>query len=125
MKTGNRKMIVVGDRVLISQRGSEAVTEFGLILPQTVVEKEKVQAGHVISVGPGVPLPLPEIDDDEPWRPEPANKARHIPLQAEVGDYALFLKKHAVEIEFDAEKYLIVPQAAILILLRDDHEPEV
>jgi co-chaperonin GroES (HSP10) len=125
MKTGNRKIIVVGDRVLVRQRTDDAITEFGLILPQTVVEKEKVQAGIIISIGPGVPLPSPELDDEEPWRPEPANKARHIPLQAEIGDFALFLKKHAVEIEFDSEKYLIVPQAAILVLFREDEAPEL
>ena len=121
MKTGNRTIIVVGDRVLIRQNLAEDVTEYGLILPQTVVEKEKIQAGHVVSVGPGLPIPSAELNEEEVWRSE-APKTKYLPLQAEPGDYALFLKKHAVEIEFDNQNYVIVPQAAILILLRDDHE---
>ena len=122
MNTGNRQIIVIGDRVLIKQAAGEDITKFGLILPQTVVEKERVQAGHVVSIGPGFPLPAPDADEDEPWRAATPSKSRYIPLQAEVGDYALFLKKHAVEVEFDNEKYVIVPQSAILILLRDDQE---
>ena len=39
-------------------------------------------------------------------------------LQAEEGDYALFLKDQAIEIEYETKKYLIVPQSAILMLIR-------
>ena len=39
-------------------------------------------------------------------------------MQAQVGDYALFFRKAAVEITFDGERYLVVPQAAILTLAR-------
>ena len=34
------------------------------------------------------------------------------------GDYAIFLKEAAVEIEFEEKKYLIVPHTAILALVR-------
>ncbi|MFC1600732.1 co-chaperone GroES [Candidatus Sumerlaeota bacterium] len=121
MRTGNRKIVVVGDRVLIKPNIGDGITELGLILPQSVTEKERIQAGHVVSAGPGHPISAAEPDIDEPWRAE-APKSRHIPLQAEPGDYALFLKKHAVEIEFDSQKYVIVPHAAILILLREETE---
>ena len=47
---------------------------------------------------------------------------RYIPVQAEVGDYALFLRKDAVEIRYQEETFLIVPQAAILLLIRGDEE---
>ena len=43
-----------------------------------------------------------------------------VPLQAEEGDLAIFLRKEAIEIEFDREKFLIVPQSAILLLIRED-----
>jgi hypothetical protein len=33
---------------------------------------------------------------------------------------AVFLKKDAYEIEYDHEKYFIVPQTAVLLLIRDD-----
>jgi hypothetical protein len=36
-------------------------------------------------------------------------------MQARVGDYALFFRKAAVEITFEETRYLVVPQAAILV----------
>jgi len=119
MKTKNRQLIVVGDKVLIKPDKPEERTEVGLYLPQSAVEKEKVQSGHVVSTGPGVALPEPVLGEDEPWR-QGERKARYLPMQAEPGDYALFLKKVAVEIKFDNEEYLVVPQAAILVLMRAD-----
>lgn len=117
MRKGNKELVVVGDRVLVKQEELEERTEVGLYLPQTVVEKEEVQGGRIVTTGPGIPLPeTPE--DDEPWRT--SNKEpRYIPLQAEPGDYALFLKKASMEIKFEGEKYLIVPHASILVLVRD------
>ena len=41
-------------------------------------------------------------------------------MQAMEGDLAIFVKKQAYEIEFENEKYLIVPHAAILLLIRDE-----
>lgn len=116
----NKKhIIVVGDRVLIKPDDNKERTSFGLYLPQGVETKEKVQGGYVIKVGPGYPLPDPGSMSDEPWESSKM-EAKYLPLQAEEGDYALFLRKAAIEIEFEAEKYLIVPQAAILLLVKDD-----
>lgn len=117
----HRELIVVGDRVLVKADEPEERTELGLYLPQTVVEKEKVQSGRIVSVGPGLAVPEPVTSDDEPWQ-ESSERARYIPMQAEEGDYALFLKKAAVEIKYNGETYLVVPQAAILLLLRDYHQ---
>lgn len=113
-----KQLIVVGDRVLIKPDSEKDKTNSGLYLPQGVETKEKVQSGWVVKVGPGYPLPDPSASE-EPWdknRTEP----KYLPLQAEEGDYALFLRKTAVEIEFENEKFLLVPQAAILLLVRDD-----
>jgi co-chaperonin GroES (HSP10) len=41
-------------------------------------------------------------------------------MQARVGDHAIFFRKAAVEISFEEKKYLVVPQAAILVLIRDE-----
>jgi hypothetical protein len=41
-------------------------------------------------------------------------------MQAMIGDYALFFRKAAVEITFEGERFLVVPQAAILALVRDE-----
>jgi hypothetical protein len=46
-------------------------------------------------------------------------------MQADVGDYALFFRKAAVELTFEGKVYLVVPQAAILVLVRKEAvEPE-
>ena len=57
---------------------------------------------------------------DEPWRISGSKETRYVPMQARVGDYALFYRKAAVEITFDEERFLVVPQAAILTLARDE-----
>ena len=36
-----------------------------------------------------------------------------------MGDYALFFRKASVEITFESKAYLVVPQAAILVLVRE------
>ena len=45
---------------------------------------------------------------------------RYVPMQARIGDFALFFRKAAVEISFEDKQYLVVPQAAILVLVRSD-----
>ncbi len=112
-----QKFIVVGDRVLIRPQDEENKTSSGLYLPPGVSEKEKVQSGYIIKVGPGYPLAA-EVDE-EPWK-ESKDKVKYIPLQAKEGDLAIFLRKETYEIEFDKEQFLIVPQSAILLLIRND-----
>jgi chaperonin GroES len=114
-----KQIIIVGDRVLIKPDETKERTNFGLYLPQGVETKEKVQGGYIVKVGPGYPLPDPNSMSDEPWEPSKL-EPKYLPLQAEEGDYALFLRKAAIEIEFEKEKYLIVSQAAILLIMRDD-----
>lgn len=118
----HERLIVVGDRVLIAPDQGDDRTEVGLYLPRWAVEKESIQAGRVVAVGPGIPLPAPESMEDEPWK-EMAATARHVPVQARVGDYAIFLRKAAVEVKFEGETYLIVPQGAILLLDRNPPTP--
>jgi len=121
MKKEKRKLIVVGDRVLISPDQGEERTKVGLYLPQTVLDKDSVQSGYIVATGPGLPLPDPKDLDDEPWKASQKD-VRHVPMQAQIGDYAIFLRKASIEIKYENKPYLVVPQAAILILLRDDEE---
>ena len=118
MRIGNKELVVVGDRVLVKQEDLEERTKVGLYLPQTVVEKEEVQGGRIMATGPGLALPETPSDDDEPWR-NSQKEPRYLPLQVEEGDYALFLKKASMEISFEGEKYLIVPQGSILVVIRE------
>ena len=123
MKLGNRELVVIGDRVLIKQEEMEQRTDVGLYLPQTVVEKEEVQGGRVVETGPGIPIPEPR-DDEEPWRAS-EQAPRYLPMQAAIGDYALFMKKAAMEIKFEGDKYVIVPQGSILILIREEESGSI
>lgn len=113
------KLIVVGDRVLIKPKSETGKTRSGLLLPPGYKEKEEIQSGFVVKVGPGYPIPLPADDNDEPWKKKD-DTINYIPLQSQVGDLAIFLKKGAVEIQYHSEKYFIVPQHSILLLERDD-----
>lgn len=114
-----KNILVVGDRVLLQADESDDRTKSGLYLPPSVKEKEKVAMGRVVKVGPGYPIPNPNFTDDEPWS-KPKDPMRYIPLQAQEGDYALFLRDQAVEVEFEEKKYLIVPQSAVLVLVRNE-----
>ena len=112
-------MVVVGDRILLQVDDAQDKTKSGLYLPPSVREKEKVGMGKVIKVGPGYPIPNPNYTEDEPWS-TPKDPMRYIPVQAKEGDYAIFLREQGVEIEFEDKKYLIVPQSAVLALVRDE-----
>ncbi|HEX6225792.1 MAG TPA: co-chaperone GroES family protein [Chryseolinea sp.] len=113
-----KKLIVVGDRVLIKPTKQSDKTSSGLYLPPGVQEKEKIQSGYVIKVGPGYPLPLP-VDEDDVWKGK-EEQVKYLPLQAQEGDLAIFLQKGAIEVIYEDEKYFIVPQASILMLEREE-----
>lgn len=112
-----KEMVVVGDRVLLHVDDADDKTKSGLYLPPSVREKEKVAMGRVVKVGPGYPIPNPNYSEDEPWSP-PKDLMKYIPLQAKEGDYAIFLREQGIEIEFEDTKYLIVPQSAVMVLVR-------
>ena len=112
-----RKLIVIGDRVLIRPSAPNEKTESGLYLPPGIQEKEKVQQGYVIKTGPGYAIPMPV--DDEPWKTD-TDPVKYVPLQAREGDLAIFLLSGATEVMYAGEKYFIVPQSAILMLEREE-----
>jgi len=112
-----KSLIIVGDRVLVAPDEGTGKTSSGLYLPQTVKEKEKVVGGYVVKTGPGYPVHDPNISH-EPWVVPEKKDIKYIPLQANEGDYAIFLRESAIEIEFEEKKYLIVPHSAILALVR-------
>ncbi|MEM7513867.1 MAG: co-chaperone GroES, partial [Bacteroidota bacterium] len=86
-------------------------------LPPGVMEREKIQSGYIIKVGPGYPIPSPT--EDEPWK-DIQDSIKYIPLQAQEGDLAIYLQKGAVEVMYQNEKFVIVPQQSILMLERDE-----
>ncbi|MFO1051823.1 MAG: co-chaperone GroES family protein [Planctomycetota bacterium] len=122
MKIGSKHLLVVGDRILVEPEEGEVRTKVGLLLPPGVKEKEDVRGGRVVALGPGIQLPPPQ-DEAEPWK-EPARTARYMPMQVEVGDYALFFRKAAIEISFEERRYLVVPYSALLVLVRGADIPD-
>jgi len=113
-----QKFILIGDRVLIKPKSAAQRTQGGLYLPPGVEEKRKIQSGYVIRVGPGYPIPAP-VETDEPWK-DTRDNLKYFPLQAKQGDLAVYLQDSAFDVEFNAEKFYIVPHSAILMLVRDD-----
>ena len=111
---------VVGDRVLVRAGEDADRSAGGLYLPAGVASKERVQGGRVVRVGPGHAVPNPDYSTAEAWAGE-VSPVRYLPLQARVGDFALFLRKEAVEVEYEDAAYLIVPHGAVLALVRPRH----
>ena len=119
-----KKIIIVGDRLLVRPEDGEERTNAGLYLPQTAVASRQARGGWVVSVGPGTPVVnaaevMDEAVDAEGNLEAPA---RYLPMQAQEGDYVLFLHKASVEITFEKKNYLIVPNSAVLALVREDWE---
>jgi chaperonin GroES len=115
-----KRLIVVGDRVLVRAEEGEERSKVGLYLPPTAVDSQAVQGGQIVATGPGLPMPDLVDQPDEPWRRTGMRETRFVPMQARAGDYALFFRKAAVEITFEHERYLVVPQTAILALVREE-----
>jgi co-chaperonin GroES (HSP10) len=121
-----KKLIVVGDRLLVRPEEGEERTHAGLYLPQTAMATRQAKGGWVVSVGPGTPVinaaeMFEENFDDEGTMEIPA---RYVPMQAQEGDYVLFLQKAAVEITFEKKNFLIVPNSAVLVLVREGFDSE-
>lgn len=112
-----KKLIVIGDRLLIKPATPDERTASGLYLPPGVQEKEKVQQGYVIKTGPGYAIPMPV--EGESWKGE-EEQVKYVPLQAKEGDLAIFLMSGVTEVMYENEKYFIVPQGAVLMLEREE-----
>lgn len=114
-----KRLLVVGDRVLILPEEGEDRSNVGLYLPASAIDNQPVQGGRVVATGPGTPVSAPTEIGDEPWKIG-GSEAKYMPVQARIGDYAIFFRRAAVEITFEGTRYLVVPQAAILTLVRED-----
>ncbi len=113
-----KKLIVIGDRVLIRPAKNQEKTKSGLYLPPGVQEREQLQSGYIIKAGPGFPIPIP-AENDEPWK-ENDEPIKYVPLQARQGDLAIFLQKGAIEVIYQGEKFFIVSQSSIMLLEREE-----
>ena len=114
-----KNLIIVGDRVLIKPKSLNDKTKTGLYLPPGVQEKEVVQSGYIMKVGPGYPLPQIGDEIEEAWK-NTDEKVKYVPLQVKEGDLAIFLQKSSIEVVYKDEKYFIVPQNQILMIEREE-----
>jgi len=112
------KIVMVGDKVLVKPKNPNLQTISGLYLPPAAVEKENIQAGYVIKVGPGFPIPVIN-EEEESWK-EKHEPVRYVPLQAKIGDLAVYLGKSGFEVEFKGEKYIILSHSSIVMIVRED-----
>ncbi len=103
-----KKLIVIGDRVLVRPSKPDEQTASGLYLPPGVQEREKVQQGYIIKTGPGYAIPMPV--DDEPWKSED-EQVKYVPLQAKEGDLAIFLLSGATEVMYEMKNTSSYPKA--------------
>jgi len=112
------KIVMVGDKVLVKPKNPNLQTTSGLYLPPAAVEKESIQAGYVIKVGPGYPIPA--INDEvESWK-ENQEAVKYIPLQVKTGDLAVYMSKSGFDVEFKGEKYTILSHSSIVMIIRDE-----
>lgn len=114
-----KNIVVIGDRILIKPLEASNRTGGGLYLPPSVKDRDLVHTGVVMRVGPGYPIPANQ-DPDSVFRGEPADKVNYVPLQVHEGDEALYLHQNGYEIEVGNERYVIVSQNAILLVVRND-----
>lgn len=119
VQVGDRRLLVVGDRVLIRPEEGESVTSAGLILPASVADRDQVQTGRVIAVGPGHAVPPPGLELEEEGR---VSEPRWVGMQARAGDLAVYSRKAAVEIVVEEDRMVVVPHGGLLVLLRSELE---
>ena len=86
----------LGDRVVIQPLEGEEVTQSGLVLPDTAIEKP--QKGEVIAVGPG------RIGDD----------GKRIAMEVKVKDKIVYSKYAGTELKEADVDYLILRESDIL-----------
>ena len=112
-------IVIIGDRILIKPLEAANKTGSGLYLPPSVKERDAVHTGLVVKVGPGYPIPASK-DPDDLFKNESQDPINYVPLQVKEGDEALYLHAGGYEIEINDERYIVVGQNAILLVLRNE-----
>lgn len=96
-----RKIMPLGDRVLISVIAPETKTKSGIIIPDTA-SKERPEQGVVVAVGSG------RITDE----------GKTIPPKVKIGDTVIFSKYGPDELKMDGEEYYILSESNILAVVK-------
>ena len=114
-----KKLIIIGDRVLIRPTRPNERTQTGLYLPPGVQEKEKVQQGYVIKIGPGYAIPMPP--EEESWKGQ-EEQVKYVPLQAREGDLASYhFNPKLRELSHDGKTQTLSPKENELLKMLSEH----
>ena len=98
--TTKRKIIPLGDRVLVRVEEAVTKTKSGIIIPDTA-NKERPEQGVVVAVGAG------RVTDE----------GKTIAPKVKVGDSIIFSKYQLDEIKVDGEEYYILSESNILAII--------
>ncbi|MBI5400522.1 MAG: co-chaperone GroES [Candidatus Yonathbacteria bacterium] len=96
-----RKIILLGDRVLVSVLASDTKTKSGIIIPDTA-SKEHPEQGVAVAVGEG------RVTDE----------GKTITPKVKVGDTIIFSKYGPDELKLDGEEYYILSESNILAIIK-------
>ena len=97
--TTARRLVPLGDRVLVRPKQKDAMTKSGILIPETA--NEKPQEGEVIAVGPGRVL-----DDGTRRR-----------VEIDVGQTVLYSKYAGIECKVGEEDHLIFREPDVLAVV--------
>ena len=93
-----KKLIPIGDKIIIKPAKAEEKTKSGIVLPDSA--KEKPQSGKVVAVGSG------KLMD---------NGSRVAP-EVKVGDSVLFSKYGGTDLKIDGEDLILLSERDILAI---------
>ena len=93
-----KKLVPIGDRIVVKQEPEEEKTKSGIVLPDTA--KEKPQEGTVIAVGPGRVL----------------DNGQRAPMEIKVGNKVIYSKYGGTEVKIEGEDYIILNERDVLAI---------
>ena len=96
-----RKIIPLGDRVLVRVEEAVTKTKSGIIIPDTA-NKERPEQGVVVAVGAG----------------RTTDEGKTIAPKVKVGDAIIFSKYQLDEIKVEGEEYYILNESNILAIVK-------
>lgn len=96
-----RKIVPLGDRVLVRVEQEVTRTKSGIIIPETV-SKERPEEGVVVAVGAGRTTETGTV----------------IAPRVKAGDLVIFSKYGPDEIKIDGQEYFILNESNILAIVR-------
>jgi len=107
-----KNILVNGDKVLIKPLSDQSIG--ALFVPGDYGQNKNVSKGYIMKCGPG--YILPNVSNKEDWE----MGYSYVPLYIHEGDLAVYIKTDSVEVEYENEKYYIVPNNSVLMVLRDE-----